>query len=94
MTRDVFDAAVASAERKKGLDLSSVELLRYADGLSVQCMHLGPYDAEPETLEAMERCAAENGCVPDYAGASTTSSISATPAAASRSGSGRSSAYR
>lgn len=68
VTRDVFDAAVASAERKKGLDLSSVELLRYADGLSVQCMHLGPYDAEPETLEAMERCAAENGCVPDYAG--------------------------
>lgn len=68
VTRDVFASAVASAERKKGLDLSRVELLRYADGLSVQCMHLGSYDAEPETLEAMERCAAENGCVPDYAG--------------------------
>lgn len=68
VTRDVFEAAVTEAERKKGLDLSRVEYIRYADGLSVQCMHLGPYDAEPETLAAMERCASENGCVPDYAG--------------------------
>lgn len=68
VTRDVFEAAVTEAERKKGLDLSRVEYMRYADGLSVQCMHLGPYDAEPETLAAMERCASENGCVPDYAG--------------------------
>ena len=36
------------------------------EGLCVQCMHVGPYDEEPATLEAMERFMEEQGLVPDF----------------------------
>ena len=29
-------------------------------------MHIGPYDEEPTTLEAMHRFMEENGLIPDY----------------------------
>ena len=51
--------------RKKKLDLSKVEFFTYDEGLCVQCMHIGPYDDEPKTIEAMHEHAAQNGCVPD-----------------------------
>ncbi|MBQ8161891.1 MAG: GyrI-like domain-containing protein [Clostridia bacterium] len=43
------------AARKKNLDTSGVELFRYDEGVCVQCMHVGPYDDEPETVEMMHR---------------------------------------
>ena len=61
-----FRWAVAEAERKKGLDLSKVELFCYREGTCVQCMHLGSYDSEPATVAAMDALAAERGYAPDF----------------------------
>lgn len=65
VTVDEFNWAVGEAARKKKLDLSKVEFFTYDEGLCVQCMHIGPYDDEPKTIEAMHEHAAQNGCVPD-----------------------------
>ncbi|MFR5780405.1 MAG: transcriptional regulator [Oscillospiraceae bacterium] len=93
VTRDVFASAVASAERKKGLDLSRVELLRYADGLgAVHAPRL--LRRRAGAPEAMERCAAENGCVPDYAGRFHHELYLSDPRRCKPDGSGLSSAYR
>ena len=59
VTKQEFDWAVAEAAAKKKLDLSKVEYFTYDEGLCVQCMHLGNYDTEPATLNAMEQFAAE-----------------------------------
>ena len=32
-----------------------MEFITYDEGLCVQCMHLGPYDDEPATVEMMHR---------------------------------------
>lgn len=53
VTRADFDWAVESATAKKKTDLSPVEFFPYDEGLCVQCMHLGPYDAEPQTAAKM-----------------------------------------
>ncbi|MBQ8971572.1 MAG: GyrI-like domain-containing protein [Clostridia bacterium] len=66
VTRDVFDWAVREASAKKREDFSAVEYLRIAEGLTVQCMHIGPYDDEPRTLAAMHAFAAEQGYVEDF----------------------------
>lgn len=65
VTVDEFNWAVGEAARKKKLDLSKVEFFTYDEGLCVQCMHIGPYDDEPKTIEAMHEHAAQNGCVPE-----------------------------
>ena len=65
VSADEFNWAVGEAARKKKLDLSKVEFFTYDEGLCVQCMHIGPYDDEPKTIEAMHEHAAQNGCVPD-----------------------------
>lgn len=53
VTRADFDWAVESATAKKKMDLSPVEFFPCDEGLCVQCMHLGPYDAEPQTAAKM-----------------------------------------
>ena len=65
VTKQEFDWAVAEATRKKGLDFSRAEYFTYAEGKCVQCMHLGPYDAEGPTIAAMEAFAAESGFAMD-----------------------------
>ena len=55
VTRADFDWAVQEATRKKKTDFSSVEFWTYDEGLCVQCMHTGPYDDEPATVERMHR---------------------------------------
>ncbi len=67
VTKDEFDWAIAEATRKKKEDFSSVEFFTYEEGLCVQCMHIGPYDTEPETVAAMHAYAADRGYVPDIA---------------------------
>ena len=64
VTRDDFDWAVSEAAAKKKLDFSAVEMLKVDEGLCVQCMHTGPYDGEPATINAMHACAAEQGYAP------------------------------
>lgn len=57
VTRIDFDWAVEEATRKKQADFSRVELYSYTEGMCVQCMHIGSYDEEPATVQAMENYA-------------------------------------
>lgn len=68
VTKEEFAWAVAEASVKKNTDFSKVEFLTYDEGLCVQCMHIGPYDDEPATIEAMDTFAREQGFVPDMDG--------------------------
>lgn len=61
-----FAWAVETAAAKKKLDCSPVQLVTIDEGLCVQCMHVGPYDSEPATVEAMHAYAAARGYVPDF----------------------------
>lgn len=61
VTKEDFDWAVAEATAKKKLDFSKVEYLSYDEGLCVQCLHIGSYDDEPETVELMDEFAKEQG---------------------------------
>lgn len=51
--------------RKKGTDCSSLDFLTIKEGLCVQIMHIGPYDAEPESLAVVDRFIESNGYVKD-----------------------------
>ena len=61
VTKADLEWAVEEAARKKKNDFSKVEFLTYQEGLCVQCMHIGPYDNEPATVELMDSYAQENG---------------------------------
>ena len=63
-----FDWAVAEAERKKKQDFSRAEFLTLEEGLCVQCMHIGAFDDEPETVALMDRFVRENGYRNDFSG--------------------------
>ena len=66
VTEADFRWAVQEAERKKHMDLSKAEFLRIREGLCVQCMHIGPYDDERETVSKMDRFLEENGYENDF----------------------------
>lgn len=66
VTREEFDWAVREATTKKKMDFSKAEFFVYDEGLCVQCMHIGPYDTEPETLAQMDAFAAEQGYATDF----------------------------
>lgn len=66
--KEDFGWAVAEAAQKKKTDYSKVEFFTYEEGLCVQCMHIGSYDNEPATIEAMEQMARENGYEIDISG--------------------------
>ena len=66
VTREEFDWAVREAATKKKKDFSKVEFFTYDEGLCVQCMHLGSYDDEPETLARMDAFAAEQSYAVDF----------------------------
>ena len=57
--------AAETASRKKKLDCSPVEFLSIDEGLCVQCLHLGPYDTEPETIARMNDCLRQKSCEED-----------------------------
>ena len=61
VTKKDFKWAIETATKKKKLDFSSVEFFSYDEGLCVQCLHLGPYDNEPETVKCMHEYIEENG---------------------------------
>ena len=65
VTREVFDWAVQEATKKKKIDCSTAEYLMIDEGLCVQCLHVGSYDDEPATVEAMDAFARERGYVID-----------------------------
>ncbi len=53
VTKDDFDWAITEATRRKKTDFSKVDFLSYDEGLCVQCLHVGSYDNEPETVQRM-----------------------------------------
>ncbi len=64
---NVQDVEWAKAEvlKKKKLDCSLLCLITFEEGLCAQVLHIGPYDAEPVTLAAVDRFIETNGYVKD-----------------------------
>lgn len=60
-----FNWAVEEATVKKKIDFSKVEFFSYDEGLCVQCMHIGPYDDEPQTVALMHEFMKSQGYVLD-----------------------------
>lgn len=63
---EVVAWAKAEALNKKDIDTSAVDVFRYDEGLCVQCLHAGPYDDEPATLDRMMSCMRDEGCRSDF----------------------------
>lgn len=61
VTEAEFAWAIAEATRKKKEDFSKVEFLTADEGVCVQCMHIGSFDDEPQTVAQMKRFMDENG---------------------------------
>mgnify|MGYP000925654269 FL=1 len=61
VTKEVFEWAIEETTRKKKEDFSKVEFFTYDEGLCVQCMHIGQYNDEPITVEAMHEYMIEQG---------------------------------
>ena len=61
VTKEVFEWAIEETTRKKKEDFSKVEFFTYDEGLCVQCMHIGLYNDEPITVEAMHEYMIEQG---------------------------------
>ena len=63
ITKEIFEEGLEQVRRKRG-DSPSLAQLRLADleeGLCMQTMHIGPYAAEPATVERMRCFALESG---------------------------------
>lgn len=61
VTKDDFDWAIEEATKKKKTDFSKVEYFSCEEGVCVQCMHVGSYDHEPQTVALMHEYMRENG---------------------------------
>jgi len=63
ITKELFEEAREQVRRKKGESemLSKLRLANFEEGLCVQVMHIGPYAAEPATMERMKEFVKENG---------------------------------
>ena len=61
VTDEVFKWACDEVMKKKGLDTSIARLETYDEGLCVQCMHIGDFDNEPETVQKIDNFIKENG---------------------------------
>lgn len=61
VTKEDFNWAIEKATNKKKQDFSKVEFLSYEEGVCVQCMHIGSYDKEPETINLMHEYSKQNG---------------------------------
>ena len=65
VTEKDFAWAVETAAKKKKLDCSAAEFLTVDEGLCVQILHEGPFDAEPATVALMDAYIREKGYVND-----------------------------
>lgn len=66
VTEEEFQWAVSEASKKKKLDCSAAEFLTVEEGLCVQMMHIGPFDAEPESVAIMDKYLEEIGYENDF----------------------------
>lgn len=65
VTKEEFEWAKEEAAKKKKTDFFKAEFFTYDEGLCVQCMHIGPYDDEPATVDAMHEFMEKEGYVLD-----------------------------
>ncbi len=66
ITKEIFLQAQEEVKKKKpDLDVSQASFVVLEEGLCVQCMHIGPYDAEPATLAKMEQFIKAKGLIID-----------------------------
>ena len=61
-----LDWAVETAGKKKHLDCSPAKFWTVDEGLCVQMMHLGPFDAEPASIAQMEEYIHARDYVSDF----------------------------
>lgn len=62
---DDINAALAVARRKRpSAALANLHPMTLCEGVVVEAMHIGPYDAEPETIARMQEVAAAAGLMP------------------------------
>lgn len=66
VTKADFAWAVEEATQKKKMDFSKVEFLTIEEGMCVQCMHIGSFDQEPETIALMDQFLQEKGYENDF----------------------------
>lgn len=66
VTEEALRWAKQAAAEKKKLDCGAVEFLTVSEGMCVQCMHIGPFDREAETVARMDSFLAEKGYVIDF----------------------------
>lgn len=67
VTPDALEAAKAALLKKRpGLPVDKARLQRWTEGLSVQILHVGPYDDEPASIALMDAFLAENGYRCDF----------------------------
>jgi hypothetical protein len=65
VTQEMFEEALRQVEKKKNPPaLSKLRLVAYHEGLSVQIMHIGPYDVEAPTIASMYAFIDRNGYQP------------------------------
>lgn len=61
VTKDIFDRAHEAARKKKSNPLlDEVTFNTMEDGLSVQILHVGPYDDEPQSFHKMKEFIQDN----------------------------------
>jgi len=58
-------AKAVLVKKRPALDLSNALLVKFQEGLCVQCMHIGPYDTEATTIAAMTQFAHDQDYVED-----------------------------
>jgi hypothetical protein len=62
ITQEMFAEALEKIRAKRpSPSVEKLRLERFHEGLSIQTMHIGPYAAEPVTIERLNAFAAENG---------------------------------
>jgi len=60
VNEEMFLKACNEVENKKHLDTEKAVLTTFTEGLCVQCMHIGPFDDEPATIEKIKAFIKEN----------------------------------
>lgn len=66
VTKQDFLWAVEEAGRRKKINCQGAWFMTLKEGLCVQCMHVGTYDDEPETVAEMERYVEQMGYENDF----------------------------
>ncbi len=54
------------AKKKPGLPLEKARFLRWEEGLCAHLLHIGPYDAEPASIDKLTAFIEKQDCAPDF----------------------------